>query len=91
MAIQWQQIQINRARTSLNCGGKGILQVWFCRWLEIYRNTSRYSSKNGTGKVFCWKRVFLGEEELVPEVLVISEAESSAAAVNSRVNQQQFQ
>ena len=35
--------------------------------------------------------MFLGEEELDPEVLVISEAESSAAAVNSKVNQQQLQ
>ena len=37
--------------------------VWFCRWLEIYKNTSRYSSKTRTGKVLWWKGVFLGEEE----------------------------
>lgn len=32
--------------------------------------------------------MILGEEELVPEVLVINEAESSAAAVTGSVNNQ---
>ena len=65
VGIQWQQIQVNRGRASLNSVRKGILQYGFADGLKFIETQADTVRRPGVIECFVGGGVFLGEEELV--------------------------